>query len=148
MLDPQAQAKIDAIMVDAKATEDLVRQGIAAYKKAGVQGLITIIPGATDTLKKDFTDVEAIVPVVKVGYKTTEFWLAIGIGVINFGYLAITGKAIPFDINGPVVGLIAIYTAVRGMTKATAPVPTAASTSTTTPSNTTTSVVSTTQVAK
>jgi hypothetical protein len=72
-------------------------------------------------IEKDWTDISAAIPSIKSGYKTTEFWLIVGLGLGNGIYAAIAGKALPFDLNAVLGAVIVVYTAARALTKTSTP---------------------------
>lgn len=103
----------------------LAKQLVAAYRTGGSQAALALLPSTLAALEKDYRDVKAALPEIKAGYKTTEFWLLVGVSLGNGIYLVLTGKALPVDLNVVLGGVIGIYTVARALIKhqaATVPV--------------------------
>lgn len=102
-----------------EAGEDYVAisNAVKAYKKDGAKGLIKELPGVLEELKDDKEIVAALVPIAKAGYKTTEFWLVVGVLVLNGLYPLFTGKALPIDANVAMSSLVAVYSVARSFIK-------------------------------
>ena len=128
---PSLDPKVLAVAQDALHGVNLGKQTVAAVKQSGMAGLAQQAPALIAELAKDFDDVKAALPAIKDGFKTSEFWLALGVILGNGVYLAVTGKEVPFDLNIVATALVGIYTIARAIIKrqplpAPAPVPVAA----------------------
>ncbi len=86
------------------------------YKTKGKSALIEDAPQVIQSVKQTVTDVEAALPTIKAGYKTTEFWLII----LFFGwnaYVVATGKPLPIVDDITVGTLITTYMSFRHIQK-------------------------------
>ena len=114
---PNTQNLINDIADDVTLGKTLV----AAYKTGGKAALLALLPDVISAGEKDVADVEAALPEIKAGFKTTEFWLMVALFGGNAVYLKLTGKALPLDLNATLATLTAIYTVVRGFVKTNPP---------------------------
>jgi hypothetical protein len=112
---------ISAVTQDAVDAAVFGKKALAAYKSSGVSGLSALLGEAVTVIEKDYTDVKAALPSIKSGYKTTEFWLIVGVGLANGLYTVFSGKTLPIDLNVVAAALIAVYTAARALTKSATP---------------------------
>lgn len=110
---PELQALAGAIGHD---VQDL-RTAIAAYKSGGKAALLASLPNLVSDVQSTFSAVKTAIPQIKAGYKTTEFWLALGFLLTNTVYMIITGHSFPIDVTVPIAGVIAVYTFVRALAK-------------------------------
>lgn len=95
----------------------LVKKIMVDVKAKGVkQAIIDHAAEIVKEAKDDFIVIKAAIPVVKAGYKTTEFWLIVGDVVANV-VASVSGHPIPFDVNAIIGGIIAVYTLIRGLAK-------------------------------
>ncbi len=117
--------KVQAVAQDALDAVAIGKQVIAAYKSGGAAGAAALLPKVVAAAEKDFTDAQAAMPLIKAGYKTTEFWLPVAATLIGGAYFAVTGKDIPVNLGVCVGALLSIYTVARTLLKAktAAPVP-------------------------
>lgn len=83
------------------------------YKAGGLAGLAADIPEVTAYGRALIADAQATLPIIKAGWKTSEFWLLLGFGLVNAGWLIWKGTPLPFDTNSVLAGLLAVYTAAR-----------------------------------
>src|SRR5690242_12034093 len=84
MTDTEKQ-QVQTLVNDAASEIELGKQAIAAIKaaKAGDKSqLIALIPKVAEDVKRDIADVRAALPVIKAGWKTSEFWLIVATGVV------------------------------------------------------------------
>jgi hypothetical protein len=95
----------------------LARQVAAAIKAKDLATLTKLAPEVARELGEDFAAVKAALPEIKAGYKTTEFWLTLGVLALNGGWFALKGEALPFDVNAVLSALVGVYAIVRGLTK-------------------------------
>lgn len=112
----QIQAATQPIVDDAIQTEKEIASLVAAYKAHGVSGISALLPALYTTAQKDFKDVEVALPVVKEGWKTTEFWIVVGVILIE-GYFTITGKETPFQTSEVLTVIGSAYALARGQAK-------------------------------
>jgi hypothetical protein len=101
------------------------RQIVAAIKSGGVQAAASLIPDAVAAVDRTVKDVEAALPEIKAGYKTSEFWVTIGSMALVLGYETIAGKELSTNATVLVGAVVTIYTAARTLFKAKAPAPAA-----------------------
>jgi hypothetical protein len=99
----------------------LGKQLVAAYKTGGKSAVLALLPNIASEAEKEFADVEAALPEIKAGYKTTEFWLMVALFAGNAVYLKLSGHALPLDVNATLATLTGIYTVVRGVMKSQTP---------------------------
>jgi hypothetical protein len=111
------QTELAKLAVDAQADYELVKKAIPLIKAKDWSGLASLGTQNAAVLEAQYKDVKAALPDIKTGYQTTEFWLVVGVVALNAGYTAVTGKALPVDSNVVLGGVVAIYTAVRGLVK-------------------------------
>jgi hypothetical protein len=115
----QEKSQLQVLLQDAGHSVETIQAAINAIKLAKTgdrSALIALVPKVAEEAKKDFADVKAALPVIKAGYKTTEFWLVAGAGIITVMFQAL-GKPINFDVTAALSGLIGIYTVIRGLAK-------------------------------
>jgi hypothetical protein len=106
---------------DLQADIQLAMQVVKAMKAQGaVAGITANAAPIIAAVQQDIKDVEAALPAVKAGYKTTEFWMIAAFLGGNAVYVALTGKTLPIDFDAVTGTLIAIYTAFRNQAKKTA----------------------------
>jgi len=120
-------ADLKPLANDLQADVALVVQVVKAMKSQGaVAGITANASPIIAAVQQDVKDVEAALPAVKAGYKTTEFWMIAAFLGGNAIYVALTGKTLPIDFDAVTGTLIAIYTAFRNQAKKTATTTTAA----------------------
>jgi len=116
----QVQAAISPLITDALQVEKEIAAIVAAYKAAGASGAAALLPALAPELTQSYTDVKAALPVLKAGYKTTEFWIVTGVT----GGLAIAaafGKVPAIDAASLITALSGVYAVVRGLLKKSTP---------------------------
>ncbi len=118
-------ASVQTVAQDVVDAAVLGKKVLAAYKSGGASAATALLGDVVTAVEKDYADVKAALPSIKAGYKTTEFWLVVGVFVGNGLYTAFSGKALPIQVNAIVAGVTAIYIAARALTKSS---PAAAST--------------------
>ena len=116
----QVQAAINPLITDALQVEKEIAAIVAAYKAAGASGAAALLPALAPELTQSYTDVKAALPVIKAGYKTTEFWIVTGVTVV-VGVLAISGKVPAIDGASLITALSGVYAVVRGLLKKSTP---------------------------
>ena len=100
----------------------VVKKVLADAKTLGFkEAVVKNLPEIVAETKDDITVVKNALPVIKDGWKTSEFWLIFLFGLANVAYPVFTGKALPFDTNAITLAAIAVYTAVRGLIKKQTP---------------------------
>lgn len=119
-IDTMDATKVTAAANDVVSAAALGKNVWAAYKASGMSGVSALLGSVVTEVEKDFTDIKAALPSIKVGYKTSEFWLIIGAVVANGIYLTVTGKTLPIDVNATLGAVIAVYTAARALVKGSA----------------------------
>lgn len=103
----------------AEIADDLpvIRKAIQAYKTDGAKGLAAVMPEVAAELREDVAAVQAALPEIKAGYKTTEFWLVVGVGAAATAYTAFSGKDLPVATTALVGSLSAVYVVIRSFIK-------------------------------
>lgn len=91
---------------------------VQAFKSGGIKAATALLPEVVDDAKQTYEDVEVALPVIKAGYKTTEFWLVTGWALMTAGFAAF-GHPLPDAVVGASASLVAIYTGFRTQTKTT-----------------------------
>lgn len=109
---------VSTVTQDAVDAAVFGKKALAAYKASGVSGLSALLGEAVTIIEKDYTDVKAALPSIKAGYKTTEFWLVVAVGLGSGIYTVFTGNALPSVVASAVV---AVYVAARALTKSATP---------------------------
>lgn len=97
---------------------------LAAYKQAGIAAAIAEATAHAEDLRKSYEDVVAALPIVKAGYKSTEFWLTVGVVGLVTGPHTI-GKPLPLSVDALLVAVTAIYGVIRAAIKKTPAAPAA-----------------------
>jgi hypothetical protein len=102
---------------DVASDVPLAKQIITDFKTGGPAGAAKDLPQVLAALSSQLADFKAAVPAIKAGYKTTEFWLVLAVIAGNAGYVALTKKTLPIDVNVVLGAVVAIYTAARSLVK-------------------------------
>jgi hypothetical protein len=114
---PEEQAKLQKLANEVGDDAALLKQVIAHYKAGGFKAVAQDVPAIVIEARKDYAALSDALPVVKAGYKTTEFWLVVLVMLGNGIYFGVTGKTLPFDLNATLASMVGIYTVVRGLMK-------------------------------
>ena len=112
----QIQSATQPIIDDAVQAAHEVNAMLAAYKAGGLGAVAKLLPALAPEVEKDYTDIKTALPDVKVGYKTSEFWIVLGVELF-VGVYTYMGKVPPVDgatVMGAVVG---VYAVVRSLLK-------------------------------
>lgn len=112
----QADPTLKPLADDAVADAVLIGHAIKAYKSGGKAALLDLLPEATALARKEYTDVKAAIPSIKSGYKTSEFWLSLGVPIL-IGVLALKGITLPVEATAAIGAVITTYTVIRGLVK-------------------------------
>jgi hypothetical protein len=112
----QIQAVIAPLSADAIQAEKDIAALIAAYKSKGASGAAALLPALAPELQTDWKDIQAALPVIKAGYKTSEFWIVVGV-IGALAVLAMFGKVPAIDAGSLISALAGVYTVVRGLMK-------------------------------
>ena len=91
----------------------LVVEAVKLIRAKDKAGLVALAPKIFTEVKEDIAAIKPAIPVIKAGYKTTEFWLISVLFAANAYVFQTTGKVLPFDINATFASLLAVYTPVR-----------------------------------
>ena len=114
---PPSTSATQALITELADDKVVVAKALAAYKSGGLKALAEVLPDIVQEAKEDISAVTAAVPEIKAGYKTTEFWLIVGVLVLNAAYIGFTNRALPLDVN-VVLGIVtSVYTVIRGALK-------------------------------
>lgn len=105
----EAKVAVAPLLTDAEQTAKTILQ---VYNTHGAQGIAALLP----VLSQDAKDVEAALPIIKAGYKTTEFWLVIA-GMLVTAVVGVEGKDTAFQSIEALVALAGSYAVSRGVAK-------------------------------
>jgi hypothetical protein len=113
---PETIDVIKPLADDAVQAEKEITALIAAYKSNGASGVAALLPALAPEIKKDWADIQAALPTIKAGYKTTEFWIVCAVcGVI--AVMGVMGKVPAVDATQLIAALSGVYAVVRGLMK-------------------------------
>lgn len=104
---------VDEVADDIKLVKDLT----AAIKAKDKSAVIALLPQVAKEVQEDLQAVSDAAPVIKEGYKTTEFWMIVAVFGLNAAWLTIKGTALPVDVNTILTALTVVYATVRGIVK-------------------------------
>lgn len=117
-IDPSLKPLASDLVADAA----LVIKAVKAYKVGGKTALLDLLPEATSLIHREIADVQAALPAIKAGYKTTEFWLSLAVPAI-IGGLELAGHPLPISADAAMAAVVMVYTTIRGMAKKPAAAP-------------------------
>lgn len=118
-------------------TQDMIntlaigKRFIEAEKAGGIKAIAEEFGHDLPQLQQVAGDLIAAVPAIKSGWKTSEFWLALALMLMNAACLVKTGAVLPLEANASLGGMIAAYAGSRSYTKANAATATSSSTQST-----------------
>lgn len=105
-----------------KAVTDAVNSGVIAkqiidqLRTGGTSAAMASAPAVVAQVKADIADVEAVLPTIKAGFKTSEFWVTVGV-LATIPTLAALGHPLPVTSDAALAAVAMIYTLVRGSVK-------------------------------
>lgn len=102
-----------------QADIELGKQAMILLKNKDYAGLVRLGESNAGTIQKQLLEVEQLVPAVKSGWKTSEFWLITAFFIVNT-YCVWKGITLPISDDVSIAGLIATYSINRHLTKAAA----------------------------
>lgn len=108
---------VSKLVNDAGIAAGDIKAGISAYKTGGLPAVAALSPTLVPHIRDTVADVQAAVPSIKAGYKTTEFWLIVAFGLANALVPTLTGKALPFSVDGSLAAVLSIYAIGRAVLK-------------------------------
>lgn len=114
----QIQSALQPLADDAVQLEKEVVAIIHAYKAGGPSAAAALLPALAPELKKDYDDARADLPIIKAGYRTTEFWIVAPV-ILFIGVLACFGKVPAIDASEVIGAMASVYAVVRGLLKKT-----------------------------
>lgn len=117
---PVSAANTQAALAEIANDVPLVKDIAAAVKKDGVKAILSFLPQIIAEGQKDYTAISAAIPEVKLGYKTTEFWMIIG-ATLLITVSSLIGHPLPVAADVVIGTLTAVYTLGRTIVKAFAP---------------------------
>lgn len=131
VLGMQKQTVMNKYMADTITTEiqtdiELSKKALTLLKAKDYAGLAVLGEQNFGLIKQQAAEVSNLIPAVKAGWKTSEFWLISVFVAINV-YCVAKGITLPMTDDISVAGLIATYSVNRHLTK-TASTPTVTST--------------------
>jgi hypothetical protein len=85
----------------------LIKQAVAAIKAKDKAALAALLPQIALEVKEDVAAVEAALPAIKAGFKTTEFWAVVVLAIANVALVAFGKQPLPWDINA-VLGAVTV----------------------------------------
>jgi hypothetical protein len=94
----------------------LVKAAVAAEKAGGLGALSGQLPAAIAEGQKLVTDVQAALPEIKAGYKTTEFWIGAGV-VALIGLSSLLGRPLSVETDAVLAAVSTIYIVARSLIK-------------------------------
>ena len=119
----ETQTALTPIVNDIAATVKLVKQIVTDIKAQGAtKALAADSPQILSTAMLGYADGKVAWPVVKAGYKTSEFWLVAGYLLLNAILLAFSVK-IPISVDVAIGSLISVYMVIRSIVKGNAAQP-------------------------
>lgn len=110
----QTKVALQPIVDDISLTEQMGKRVLAAYSSGGKTAVAALFPEAAAVIQKDISDAAATLPVIKAGWKTSEFWLTAST-LLGVGIFAYTSKS-PVDgdtLAGICASVTAIYAGLR-----------------------------------
>jgi hypothetical protein len=109
--------QIKPVIDDVQADIALGLALVKAYKANGVSGATAQAPAVIAAVEKTEEDASAALPVIKAGYKTSEFWLVAILLAFNAVYTTVAGKALPLNVNILSGALVSVYAGLRTVAK-------------------------------
>lgn len=125
---------IKVVVTDTASDIALSVKALALLKAKDYAGLVKLGETSAPLLEQQIKDAEAVVPVIKEGYKTTEFWFVVAFALFDV-YCDFRGIKIPPTTEITLGAAISAYAAGRHLLKINTP---------TIPSPTTSTAVNTT----
>ncbi len=90
----------------------------AAHDAGGTAAVAALVPGLIADVKKDIADVTADLPLIKAGWRTSEFWLMVGVLVFQYVlYPIATKNSLPWYDHVAMDTLASIYAGSRHIQK-------------------------------
>lgn len=112
----QQSQTLSHVVGDAIKLEQEGKALYEAHKAGGWPATISLAASLRPELEQDIEDVEAVIPIVKSGYQTTEFWLVIGYAIVNV-LCAKYNIIIPQTDDVTIGALVAAYISGRALIK-------------------------------
>lgn len=103
---------------DLKSQIALVEKTVADAKAKGIQGIVDNSPALIAAATQDIADIQAAIPEIKAGLKTTEFWVPVAAALAGIIYFGVSGKDLPVNLTAGIAAVLGIYIAARTMLKA------------------------------
>lgn len=116
---PEEKTKFEKLITEAGDDLPLVKEALAAIKAKDKAALVALLPRIAAEVKEDIAAVRDALPLIKEGYKSSEFWAVAGFTAANLWYLNKTGNPIPLDVNACIAAVVGVYTIIRGLVKKT-----------------------------
>ena len=104
------------LITEVKADVALAQQAAAFAQKKDWLGLAKLAFENKGAVETQVQEVEKVLPYIKQGYKTTEFWLVIGYFALNT-FCTLKGISLPLSEDAPLGAIIGSYVASRHFTK-------------------------------
>jgi hypothetical protein len=117
-MNDQETAQIKTAVGDVGNLVNRGKQAVEDYKKGGASALVQDVTAAIPDAQKAFRDITAALPIIKEGYKTTEFWLVVGFLLVNCVLIAIN-HPLPFNVDALIAGVLSVYALLRTAHKST-----------------------------
>lgn len=114
---PSVAPSVSKLVGDVGVEAADIKAGIAAYKSGGLPAVAALSPTLVPHIKDIVADVQAAMPAIKTGYKTTEFWLVVAFGLANAVVPIFTGKPLPFSVDSSLAAVLSIYAIGRALLK-------------------------------
>ena len=114
------QTKLQTLGHELADDIELGKRIVAAYRTGGNGAALALLPEVIREAQEDFAAASEAAPIIKSGWRTTEFWLVAVFIVANLGFTAWKGVAIPSEVNTAIGAVLAAYVATRAVVKAKA----------------------------
>ena len=119
--DPSSIASgVGGLATDLSDDIALARRVATLIKSGGLSAAAAELPAATALVARNIGDVRTALPAIKAGWRTSEFWLAVGAAAAIVA-TSVLGHPLPFDVDAVLAAIAAIYTAARSFVKASQP---------------------------
>lgn len=123
---PAVTPEVANLIADLSKVPGIGQEIYSAYKTKGAPGALQAALSHVSDVTKTFGDVQAALPSVKSGYKTSEFWLTIGYAVGAQVITMLNPHLSPSVVNILEISsavLPVVYTLSRALVKINAPAP-------------------------
>lgn len=120
-MNTQDQSTLNTLASEVSDDIVLGKRLVAAYRKEGRNGLLKLLPDVIHEAQEDFAAITAAAPVIKSGWRTSEFWAVLCFALVNAVLYAWKGVALPTGVLVSITTLIGAYMVLRAALKAKGP---------------------------